>query len=312
MKNNNNYLADNEIDLGDLIKSLVREKILILSISLIFMVAGYVYGALQPKIYKKEIVLSEAPSSLFEVYKPFFNTQQQQQQQQQQRYYYQTDNATRHFNNEFKLILSSLDTLVQFVEKTNTFDDFKNYLKEKNISVIKYFEPQLGTRKFKAVIDKQNNILNKYSLTYSQPLRGEAFLNDYIIFAHQKTLTVFKQQLTQTITSSIITHQQHLEIAKKIELENPILQSMLVGKTVVNEPDELFYKGTKVLTQQINYLNKLLNEVKNLTLDYNPILEQASSEMLISKSPIIYASIASLLGLFFSLIIVFIRSRMHK
>ena len=33
------------------------------------------------------------------------------------------------------------------------------------------------------------------------------------------------------------------------------------------------------------YLNKLLNETKNLTLDYNPILEQASSRSLITKSP---------------------------
>ena len=60
---------------------------------------------------------------------------------------------------------------------------------------------------------------------------------------------------------------------------------MVEGRSVVNEPDALFYKGTKVLTQQITYLNKLLNETKNLTLDYNPILEQASSRSLITKSP---------------------------
>jgi capsular polysaccharide biosynthesis protein len=67
-----------------------------------------------------------------------------------------------------------------------------------------------------------------------------------------------------------------------------------------------------VLTQQITYLNKLLNETKNLTLDYNPILEQASSPELTTKSPIIYAAITLLLGLFFSLMIVFIRSIMHR
>jgi hypothetical protein len=42
-----------------------------------------VYGALQPKIYKTEITIREAPSSLFEAYRPFFSTQQKQQQQQQ-------------------------------------------------------------------------------------------------------------------------------------------------------------------------------------------------------------------------------------
>jgi hypothetical protein len=84
------------------------------------------------------------------------------------------------------------------------------------------------------------------------------------------------------------------------------------GRSVVNEPDALFYKGTKVLTQQITYLNKLLNETKNLTLDYNPILEQASSPALITKSPIIYAAIALLLGLFFSFLFIFFRNLLKE
>jgi LPS O-antigen subunit length determinant protein (WzzB/FepE family) len=74
MKKDNSYL-DDEIDLSEIIKTLWNEKILILSISLIFMVIGYVYGALQPNIYKTEITIREAPSSLFEAYRPFFSTQ---------------------------------------------------------------------------------------------------------------------------------------------------------------------------------------------------------------------------------------------
>jgi hypothetical protein len=258
-----------------------------------------VYGALQPNIYKTEITIREAPSSLFEAYRPFFSTQQQQQQQQQ--------GIARQFNDDLKLNLLSLDTLVQFVENNNKISNFKNYLKEKDISAINYFRG-----KFEPVIDKKNNILNKYSLTYAQPLSGPSFLNDYIIFNQQQTMTIFKQQLTQNIINEINIHKQHLEIAKKIGLENTILQSMVEGRSVVNEPDALFYKGSLVLTQQITNLNKLLNETKNLTLDYNPILEQASSPALITKSPIIYAAIALLLGLFFSLMIVFIRSIIHR
>jgi LPS O-antigen subunit length determinant protein (WzzB/FepE family) len=307
MKKNNSYIND-EIDLSEIIKKLWNEKILILSISLIFMVAGFVYGALQPKIYKTEITIREVPSYLFQAYGPFLRIQQQQQQQQLHQ------GIARQFNDDLKLNLSSLDTLVQFVENNNTINDFKNYLKEKNISVKEYFQPQLGIRKFEPVIDKKNNILNKYSLTYAQPLPGPSFLNDYIIFNQQQTMTIFRQQLTQNIINEINIHEQHLEIAKKIGLENTILQSTNAGggRSVVNEPDALFYKGTKVLTQQITYLNKLLNETKNLTLDYNPILEKASTESLITKSPIIYAAITLLLGLFFSLMIVFIRSIMHR
>jgi LPS O-antigen subunit length determinant protein (WzzB/FepE family) len=300
MRRNSRNIQDDEIDLSEIIKTLWNEKILILSISLIFIVIGYVYGVLQPKIYKTEIILREAPSSSFEAYHTIFSIQQQQQQQQQQ-------GIARQFNDNLKLNLSSLDTLVQFVEETNTINDFKNYLKEKNISVKRYFQPQLGTRKFEPVIDKKNNIPNKYSLTYTQPLPGPSFLNDYIIFNQQQTMTIFRQELTQKIINEIKIHEQQLEIAKKIGLENTILQS-IVESSVGNEPNALFYKGTKVLTQQITYLNKLLNETKNLTLDYNPILEQASSGSLITKSPINYAATALSLGLFFSLMIVFIRS----
>ena len=302
MKRNLRIIQDDEIDLGEIIKRLWNEKILILSISLFFMVIGYVYGALQPKIYKTEITIREAPSSLFEAYRPFFSTQQQQQQQQQQQ------GIAREFNDNLKLNLLSLDTLVQFVEETNTINDFKNHLKEKNISIEKYFQPKLGTRKFEPVIDKKN----KYSLTYSQPLPGPSFLNDYVIFAQQRAMTMIKQQLTQNIINEINIHEHHLEIAKKIDLDNPILQSKQEGRSVVNEPDALFYKGTKFLIQRITYLNKLLNESKNLTLDYNPILEQAVSGSLITVPPKIYSVIALLLGLFFSLMIVFIRSTMQR
>lgn len=94
-------------------------------------------------------------------------------------------------------------------------------------------------------------------------------------------MTMFKLQLTQNIVNEINIYQQNFEIVEKIDLDNPILQSLQEGRSVVNEPDELFYKGTKVLSQQLIYLNKLLNENKNLRLDYDPILEQASGGSLI-------------------------------
>jgi hypothetical protein len=82
---------------------------------------------------------------------------------------------------------------------------------------------------------------------------------------------------------------------------------MTEGRSVFNEPEALFYRGTKVLSQELIYLTKLLNETNNLTLDYNPILEQASRESLITKSPIIFVFLGLVLGLFFSFITIFIK-----
>jgi LPS O-antigen subunit length determinant protein (WzzB/FepE family) len=298
MKKNNTYLADDEIELREIIKKLWSEKILILSISLIFMVVGYVYGTLKPKIYQTEIILREAPSVLFEPYRLFLDKQQQQQQQQQQ-------GLAKEFNEETKLNLLNLGMLLQFYENNNKINSFKTYLKEKNINPKDYFRG-----KFNSTKDKNN-----YYLTYSQPLPGENFLNEYIIFIKQQTLMKYRKYLAQLVLNEINIYEQQLQIARLVNLENPILKSMNNSdgsSVIINEPAALFYKGTKVLSQKITHLNELLNETKNLTLDYNPIFLEASPSKLITKSSIIYAAMFFSLGLFFSLIIVFIRSIMHR
>jgi LPS O-antigen subunit length determinant protein (WzzB/FepE family) len=295
-------LQDDEIDLREIIETLWNKKILILSISLIFMVVGYVYGRLQPQIYKTEITIRNAPSYLFDVYVPFIKLQQQQPQLQLQLQLQQQKTIAEEFNDNLKLNLSSLDFLVKFVENNNKISNFKNHLKEKNTSERNYFNG-----KFNSVIDKNKNITNKFFLIYTEPLAGETFLNDYIIFAQQQALISFKKQLIQSINNEIDLFQQHLEIAEKIDLKNPILQSSGDIRVVLSEPNALFYKGTKVLSQRLNYLNKLLNETKNFTLDYDPILQSASSSLVVNISPKIYGTFSFFLGLFFSLILIFKR-----
>ena len=68
MKKNNSYLADDEIDLGDLLRTLWREKILILSISIICGLLGYLYSSFKPEEFKTEIKLKDPPHQLFEPY----------------------------------------------------------------------------------------------------------------------------------------------------------------------------------------------------------------------------------------------------
>lgn len=71
--------------------------------------------------------------------------------------------------------------------------------------------------------------------------------------------------------------------------------------------EELFYQGTKILSQKIAYQNKILKENKDKIINYNPILDKASKANLISKSPTIYGAIAFILGLLFPYIIIFIK-----
>lgn len=287
MKKNNIYLVDNEIDLWKIIKILLKEKILILSISLIFAVLGYVYSTFQPKIYKTTITIRDLPPYFLEHYDSLTTKSQ----------------LVIQFNDAFKLNLLSIDTLAQFIEEDDKMYDFKNHLKEKNISVREYFQSVAGKLKFELIIHNKNDISKKYSITYSKPPIGESFLNNYISFVQQKTTAMLKEEITQNILNDIITHQKHLEIAKKIDLEKPIFYNNIV----TNEKSELFYQGTKVLSQKIIYLTELLNKTKNLTFNYSPILEQASKELLISKYPEIYIVIALLIGFFLSLVTIYFK-----
>ena len=132
MKKTKQILSNNnEIDLGELIEQLWKQKIIILFISLIFLVAGHLYGILQPKIYKAQIIIREADSSLFKNYSLYLSQQQQQY------------DFAKQFNEEVRLNLSSLDTLVNFVENNNKITDFKNHLKEKKVGVREYFKDRL-------------------------------------------------------------------------------------------------------------------------------------------------------------------------
>jgi phosphoglycerate-specific signal transduction histidine kinase len=97
------------------------------------------------------------------------------------------------------------------------------------------------------------------------------------------------------------------EIKKKLCFVNSGKKGEASTIMVFNELHDLFYKGSKVLTQEITNLNNLLNETKNLTLEYNNILEQASPASIVTKSPIIFAYLGLLFGLFFSFIIICVK-----
>jgi LPS O-antigen subunit length determinant protein (WzzB/FepE family) len=74
MKKNNPYITDYEIDLGDLARTLCREKILILSISIICGLLGYLYASFQPEEFKTEIKLKNPPIQLFETLAKYLTT----------------------------------------------------------------------------------------------------------------------------------------------------------------------------------------------------------------------------------------------
>ena len=98
-------------------------------------------------------------------------------------------------------------------------------------------------------------------------------------------------------------------IAKVIQLENPIIKSTTNFNIVINEPNPLYYKGTKVLSQQIFNLKKTLLKLEKDQFNHNFILEitsRPSSDILENKLAVTFFSF--LFGLFLSIIIISIRA----
>jgi len=298
MKKNNLYIADNEIDLRDLIKKIWKKKTLILSISIIFGLAGYFYTLLKPQEFKAEILLKNPPAQIFEPYNllrgNYTNTNTN------------TNTNTTNTNNvivgqfisDFKLNFLSLDNLQSFIEESREFDNFKRHLKSENISAQDYFANKIGEVK-----DRNITIANKYFLNYTKELDGPLFLNKYAEFAKKKTIVDFKSVLKLSLLNTINNHQEALEIAKKIDLENPIIKTTSQQQVLLalNEPEALFYKGTKVLSENLIYLKKKLIILENDQFNYNIISQKTIVQKLTSERIVFYSI---LFGILFSIIII--------
>ena len=287
MKKNNSYIADDEIDLADLIKSLWKEKILVLSITIICGLLGYFYGLSKIQELRTEIVLKDPPIQIFDSYNSFS---------------YNDNNIVQQFVSDFKLNLLSLDNLENFIEESREFDNFKGYLKSRNISAKQY----ISDLKFAEVKEKNLVIPNKYFLNHSKELDGTIFLNKYVEFIKKKTIVELKNNLKLTLLDAINHHEEASEIAKKIELEYPIIQKLEQGQ-VVAEPDGLFYKGTKVLSENINHLKQRLKKLENDQFDYNIILQKPITFPNNPKNSSLHFALGLMLGLFLSLGIIYFK-----
>jgi LPS O-antigen subunit length determinant protein (WzzB/FepE family) len=303
MKKNNPYLANDEIDLGDFIKRLWREKILILSICIICGLAGYLYASFQLQEFKTEIKLKNPPYQLFEPYVKIYannqNNRNNNNNNPNNNYDYE---VFLQFNNDIRLNFLSLDNLQSFIEESREFDNFKAHLKLRNVSAKMYF-----ANKIEAVKEKNLVNLDKYSLVFTKELEGDIFLNNYAEFIKKKTVFNLKKNLKLSISNKIILFENAYENAKLVNLQDPLLKSSNMSSQVVNEPDDLFYKGSKILSQEITYLKKLLIKLENDQFDYEIISDKAlnssDKEMLNLK----FFVIGIMFGLFLSLGIIFFK-----
>ena len=293
MKKNTTDLT-HEIDLGNLIRLLWREKILIVSISIICSLIGYMATPSQLQQFKVEITLKDPPTQIFEPY--IFETPIKLIK----------NDIVHQFILDFKLNFLSINNVEIFLEQSREFNNFKAFLKSKNINVNKYFDDH----RFGSVKEKNVAIPNKYFLVFTKELDGVAFLNNYADFIKKKTIIETKNNLKLTIQNKITNNEQALEIANLIKLEEPILKS---EKTLVlPEAEDLFYKGSKVLSQNIVNLKKLIIKLENDQLNYEPKLEQSVISEFHSKGLTLDYLTGLIFGFLLSFVIIFFKSALRS
>ena len=283
MKPNNQTISDHEIDLKELILTIWKEKYLILIFSLIFSVLGYIYGTHQSKVFQATATLREAPEYVFERFQPYQLENQNQSL------------SSKNFNKEFKYKLQSLSNIIKFVEQNEKLNEFKSFINKSGINIDSYFK---GKSRIKYIKEEDTFI---YTLNFSKPLPGPQFLNDYIIFTFQMTSDFIKKEQIKNITYKIKTLKPYIENAKT-QLEN------LSGRSdALNESYMFFLKNYDYFSQELISLEGRLSEMKDFSIDYNPIVSKSSAVKQISKSNFYFMTVGFVIGLIFLILTLIIR-----
>jgi hypothetical protein len=282
-----------------LIKKFFFKNIILFLFATVFCVvvtAGIGFFYSQPKL-ETSIVLKDPPIDLFEFYKPYLsinpkkNTDKNSNSNTDKN---SNSNANLYFSDEQGLLIEryvnnffinfkSTDNLSSYIEISKEIQDYKNSIKKNNLnndSILRSF--QIEESKSRGKI-----LNNKFNFSYPEKLDGKAFINNYALYTKDKTLKEYSNTLKSIIINSLSLYEDQLKIAKRIDLQQPILKQEYT--VIINEPDVLFYRGAKVLEEQIDQHKKILLLINTVKLDYNPVLDKALFES--SSSPTLYAYI---------------------
>jgi LPS O-antigen subunit length determinant protein (WzzB/FepE family) len=274
------YSNDNIMDLSNIIKTLWKEKIFIFSISLMFMVVGYIYSSFQPKIYQTEISYADVNklNLLPDIYQ--INNFEKKSNLALEGTPLFDNNIIKSFNEILQFELLSSKSLAEFVENNNEINIFKTQPKK---IIYKSYSKNLVTLKKKE---------QKYILTFSPPIQGEKFLEDYVSFINKRLEIKTKKYLEDSLLTSINHKENILKSLEKINLDNLDQNSKYEHRVQIS-----------LVLNDILLLTTLIDKVKKYQFMFN--IGSASTPILISKPLEVYLVSSFLFGFLFSSLIIF-------
>lgn len=285
MKDKKIYIASDEIDLVELIKVCWKEKYLILIISFVCVVIFYLYSLSFKKSaeYQSQLTIKNPPINFL----INFETTQISKLFDEK-----NNSLSKVYFARFKQIILSKDNLINFIKQNNKISDFKDYITINNLNMREYLEYRSG-----------ENGKNRFYFIFPKSLQGDIFLNNYIEYTKIISLNNFLNEIEVTIKNIILIYEKNLKIAEKIQLEDPIIDSK-----------ELYYKGTKILSEEIINFKQLINSLNNENFDFDHVLESASKPKLSSRTLKNKAlpTLGFFAGLLISLIVITIKYKFKK
>jgi LPS O-antigen subunit length determinant protein (WzzB/FepE family) len=287
MKNSKNKLYNNfeGIDIITIVKTFWKNIYIISIFSILGFALAYAYVKQIPEFYVTKVSLKQPPIQMFEPYNFAF--------------------AEVSFNVEKKLYTQYSDHFSMNLKSRDVFDKF--LLKKKYINKID------DGSDFAIQLESFNQ--GVVELIFPKGVNGSEILNEFVIYNKKVATEGFKKNLKVSINNIIKQYKNGYEIASEISLESPILKSMIQGNSVVNEPEPLFYKGTRVLNQKIIHFRNLLETLDESALNYNPILDKASDrsiQPLIKNFHSFYPLFGLIMGFVLSILIISIRLGSRK
>lgn len=317
-KKNTSYRFNDEVvDLYDIIRILLREKLTIISFSVVLTVAGFVYSINIPSKFYSTVTLSgfsDSTSSMFHYY--------------DQVSYFEDNNFKSESRDDLKINLSN--ELFREILYTTNFEIFittdpvaetlVNDLKKKDIPVEEYIRDRDNIER----LDSEDKFLSQFVFNFSEGINGDEILNKYAFTISYKVLSSFLLNIESIIKQKINKKAKALNIASEMGI-------FLPDKTSLSKDEYL--KGEKLLALEFNNLKVELDNIQKSIIELDNNKDFLSEEILINNPsfnfswmPIVYKPfiqqyprstiqnifLSFILGFVLSLIVIFIKINFRK
>lgn len=280
----NKHLNENFIEIDDLLKGIWKDKLIILILVLVFGILGYSYGHQKLKIFQiqtKIKLLKKKDFYLVSFVDDYYKS-------------VEYEKIYLDLNNEFNVTLLSTENINKFLDKNKIKDLKSNWISLENITT-----------------ESQKENFNVYSLVFKKPLQVQKILNDYVLFTFNELELNFKKRVSTLVSLSIQKYENHLNYATKANIDQPI-NNINIGLNNDTISNNLFFKGSIILAEQLAFLKKEFNRIEKFSFDKNIFLQKPSAPTMITKSETFFAVVATVLGIFISIFLVLIRLILFK